>query len=993
MSDLPMREIPDKSAAPLELTPQNAAEDDEVLQTELKDLRKRRRAADRANRAEGLNADALRYLQFVLRWLGFRGVSVGMVFQGQWESEGGEREGWCFVDAMSGAWENTRVDDISGPDITGLVAYRLKMQRLAAARRLKRFLRALKAKNGMERHCDLDPNATVFSHILWPIPEPRPAAPISLGWLGVPNRSYSLCGPDKWLAGYALDFDDYSWGVGPHGQGRTLTIIVTQWEAEDGQRYWRTAAIGRPLPLYGCEQLADNPAAPVVFTQGERSAEAAASFFERCIPGVLGVGLISIPGALERTPLHYLAGRKVFLLPNSGADGDAFLKSATELLGALTPPANVETIKIVKTDLPKSFIDHFEDSEPTDFSTDGWSFAHYFNAYEYGIGFDVTISGLPATSPTFGELRSLASEHTPETRKSIQVGDFVVDSTGLYVEKYKDGESKREWIASPIYVMALARTPGSVDWGVCLEFWDQDKIYHMWCMPRELLGGDPAIFCKVLLNMGATVTPRRPLREDLVRYILDSVPSARALSVTRPGWHGDRYVFPNGTSVGAGAERIVLQTPNPLANKSFAVQGTLQEWQDLIGRRCAGNSRLIIAICVAMAGALLHWLGEENGGIHIRGSSSIGKTTILFVACSVMGDPTGLILRWRSTPNGLEGTASASNDGCMFLDEISEMDPRELGNAIYMLANGQGKIRADVSGAARPVVNWRIAILSSGETGARQHMESVGGKAMAGHETRLIDVEADAGAGLGIFENAHGFEDGAAFSLYLKQVSSEVHGAPFRALVELLSDPVRRAKILASLRLRIKEFLAQDVPNGSDPQVHRVGRRFALYAAVGEVLIEQGIMPWDAGEGYAAARTCFQSWIQGRGGIGSMESDDAITRLRRFIEQFGESRFTEIGVLGVESTVGNIRTNDRAGFRKIAEDGLTDFYIFPEAYKAEICKGTSAKSVTKILLNLGALVVGSDGKPQIAKRLPGMGIMKVYHVRSSVLSDLPNRAG
>jgi hypothetical protein len=244
---------------------------------------------------------------------------------------------------------------------------------------------------------------------------------------------------------------------------------VTRWITADGEKVWRATALGGKLPLYGCEHLNDNPSAPVVFTQDERSSEQAADFFAPRLPGILGVGLISVPGALERTELQQMAGRDVYLLPNTGANGDAFLESATKLLGALTPPANVETITITKTYVEHWAAEALDDDARRNVSTEGWGFVHYLNAYEYGIGFDITISGAPLASPAFASPGNRNAVDTPETRKAINENGFIVKSTGLYVEKFKDGEPTWDWIASPIYVMALARTPGSVDWGVCLD--------------------------------------------------------------------------------------------------------------------------------------------------------------------------------------------------------------------------------------------------------------------------------------------------------------------------------------------------------------------------------------------------------------------------------------------------------------------------------------------------------------------------------------------
>jgi uncharacterized protein (DUF927 family) len=110
-------------------------------------------------------------------------------------------------------------------------------------------------------------------------------------------------------------------------------------------------------------------------------------------------------------------------------------------------------------------------------------------------------------------------------------------------------------------------------------------------------------------------------------------------------------------------------------------------------------------------------------------------------------------------------------------------------------------------------------------------------------------------------------------------------------------------------------------------------------------------------------------------------------KIRRFIETHGESRFTEMGYIDDDLSSDRRTTINRAGFRKVAADGHTDFYILSEAYKTQVCAGLNPKDVTRRLLTAGVLMVGSDGKPQIAKRLPGMKQVKVYHLRSTILDE------
>lgn len=101
----------------------------------------------------------------------------------------------------------------------------------------------------------------------------------------------------------------------------------------------------------------------------------------------------------------------------------------------------------------------------------------------------------------------------------------------------------------------------------------------------------------------------------------------------------------------------------------------------------------------------------------------------------------------------------------------------------------------------------------------------------------------------------------------------------------------------------------------------------------------------------------------------------------------GESRFTRWGD-GQQDTDDNpLRaTVNRAGFRRAASDGGTEYFILPEAWKTEVCAGHDAGAVAKSLAGAGMLRVGTDGKPQTKNRLPGTATpVRCYHILPSVL--------
>jgi uncharacterized protein (DUF927 family) len=117
----------------------------------------------------------------------------------------------------------------------------------------------------------------------------------------------------------------------------------------------------------------------------------------------------------------------------------------------------------------------------------------------------------------------------------------------------------------------------------------------------------------------------------------------------------------------------------------------------------------------------------------------------------------GCIVSWKSTQNGLEALAAAHNHGLLCLDELGQSDPREVAECIYALSNGRGMQRMTRTVAPKKTLVWSILFLASGEISLAEHVQLANRRTRAGQEVRLCDIPADAGEGLGAFENVHGF--------------------------------------------------------------------------------------------------------------------------------------------------------------------------------------------------------------------------------------------
>lgn len=558
-------------------------------------------------------------------------------------------------------------------------------------------------------------------------------------------------------------------------------------------------------------------------------------------------------------------------------------------------------------------------------------------------------------------------------------GHFKLSDKGVtFNGTDKDGNQlPPRWICSPLYIVAKTRDAKSGEWGRLLEWQDDDGVSHQWAMPLALLQGDVSDVRRELARLGLAISPNKLARDLLTSYLQVVPVETRARCVDKLGWYGDVFVTANGT-VGNTDEKVVFQNTNAI-EPTLSCSGSAEEWLNSIGRLASGNSRLIFAIATAFAPSLAKLAGEDSGGFHLRGLSSSGKSTALKVAASVWGNPKSYCRLWRSTSNGLEGLAALHNDGLLLLDELSQIDPREAGEAAYLLANGQGKTRASRAGTAKQSASWTLFFLSAGEESLTALMAKAGQRTNAGQEIRLADIEADAGAGMGLFETIHNQISPAAMALTLKESTSQYYGAVGMAWLEKIV--ANRQTILPAISNMTRQFIDKVINQEATGQATRVARRFALVATAGELATQFGLTGWQRGESFQAAHKCFQSWQETFGIEGNREDRAIMAQVRAFFETYGTSRFDNV------REPNNERIINRAGFYKTDDAGFRVYMVLPEVFKNELCKGFESRMVTRLLLNAGWLMPAPDGKASHKPRIRGVGTPRVYVFTDKIWGD------
>ena len=577
-----------------------------------------------------------------------------------------------------------------------------------------------------------------------------------------------------------------------------------------------------------------------------------------------------------------------------------------------------------------------------------------------------------------GQLERLRQERPSD----ILPDHFRLDEEALWFDKLterRDGESdvQPQRICSPLRVTAITCDSHDGSYGRLLEWHTTTGQLRRWAMPMAMLSGNGEELRRILLENGLTYISTRPaLRSLLCEYISRSLPGRRVTCAEKTGWHNGVYVLPDEV-IGPDGDNVILQGSHYLTG-GFAQSGTLAEWQEQVAALCAGNSRLVFAVCCALAAPLLRLTGTGGGGFHLRGESTDGKTTVMKVAASVCGG-TDYWHSWRATGNALEGIASRHNDALLPLDELREVDPREAGMIAYMLANGQGKGRARTDGEVRNRRHWTLLLFSTGELSLAEHTECAGERLYAGMDVRMVQIPSDTGQH-GSFEQLHGFASGQQFADTLCDRVARFHGTAFRAWLAFLTSDLDASTTLA--RELLRRYQTALMPDNAGNQVQRIVARFALLAVAGEIATLNGITGWQEGSAYGAVQICLHAWLNERGHIANQEDEGVLAQIKRFITAHQYSRFA--------SWDGPDRPLNMVGFRRVEKDPLTGeehtlFFILPEGWR-EMCRGFSPARAARLCLEAECLLPGSDGKYQSQVRLPEIGKARVYRLTSRILS-------
>ena len=459
-----------------------------------------------------------------------------------------------------------------------------------------------------------------------------------------------------------------------------------------------------------------------------------------------------------------------------------------------------------------------------------------------------------------------------------------------------------------------------------------------------------------LQALGLFIASGKTKREKLADYLQEHGSKTPYHVTNKAGWHGNAYILPSGEVIPNRTSKNANSTIfNGSLSHSHAYQpsGTLAKWQAEIAQYAQGNSRLTLAIGVALAPPFLPLLHLDGGGFHLHDNSSSGKTTSSNVAQSVwcIGGKKGR-LTWDNTVGSMEKRALARNNNLVVPDEVGEAkNANEVARACYKLANGNIRGRLENYGRDTPQQNYDVLVFSTGEHSLAEFVTDNGGKWNAGQDVRIVSIKAKVSA-YGVFDTIHHFPTSKAFVDHLNTVTMQYYGTAGRALIELIMQDKDAA--IHAMKQYQQEFM-QSLPNTLGNQAQRVAQRFALVAAA--LAFAQPITTISKGDAFSALTQCFNDWLTGAGAE-DYEKRKAIEQAIHWFDQNGASqRFYNVGNSKVRP-IDFIQPLNFAGYRQHQQgsSGIeTDlFMVTPTAFK-EMTHGLGERRAAEIYTEIGWL--------------------------------------
>ncbi|MDE2022527.1 MAG: DUF927 domain-containing protein [Patescibacteria group bacterium] len=172
---------------------------------------------------------------------------------------------------------------------------------------------------------------------------------------------------------------------------------------------------------------------------------------------------------------------------------------------------------------------------------------------------------------------------------------------------------------------------------------------------------------------------------------------------------GDKAYYPSGR-----VERVGVSPAIRATVEGIRAQGSLEAWSDVTSLLNAPGMEAHAMVFAAGAGApLLKFTGYEGAVFNAVGLSNAGKTSMARFFTSMYGDFAKLKLKQSDTANAKVERIGVMSNLPVYVDELTNEDPKQISDFIYEITQGRSKLRLRENGSERTTFEWSTIVVSS----------------------------------------------------------------------------------------------------------------------------------------------------------------------------------------------------------------------------------------------------------------------------------------
>lgn len=315
--------------------------------------------------------------------------------------------------------------------------------------------------------------------------------------------------------------------------------------------------------------------------------------------------------------------------------------------------------------------------------------------------------------------------------------NFYFKENGIF-KKTKDGSKCLS--NSPMVITRIIATPKGEETQIELAIYNRKlKSWSKFILPREILDSKNI---SALLKLGASIkTDGKKFLpdffDDLINETHNLLTIPNTAMYTKPGWtdgNCENYIIPPGDG-----ENFIVKNKGLDYTIAFSKKGDKEVWLDYFKRTFSESFLCRIAFGYVLAAPLLEVCGVRNLQLVLVAPSGSGKSAILRLAFSLMGDPEKLKKTFNGTANSILEIATAYNSLPCWIDEYQSAKKglkSEVENLIYCLAEGTTRTRLTKDIKIRPIETFHATFLYSAEENIQRDSNNQGASA------RLIELNA-----------------------------------------------------------------------------------------------------------------------------------------------------------------------------------------------------------------------------------------------------------